>query len=196
MLNKKRKGRLFIISAPSGAGKTTLCHAVLAKLSQIVPSISYTTRAPREGESTGKDYHFVSPQKFKSMIEEQAFAEWAIVHGYYYGTSKSLIEKSMQEGKDVLLSIDIQGADQLRKLYSDAVSVFINPPSLRELKNRLIERKSDSETTIQKRLEVAKKEIAAAPSYQFQVVNDDFEQALQELISIIESQRESQRHPS
>ena len=161
MLNKKRKGRLFIISAPSGAGKTTLCHAVLAKLSQIVPSISYTTRAPREGESTGKDYHFVSPQKFKSMIEEQAFAEWAIVHGYYYGTSKSLIEKSMQEGKDVLLSIDIQGADQLRKLYSDAVSVFINPPSLRELKNRLIERKSDSETTIQKRLEVAKKEIEA-----------------------------------
>ena len=192
MLNKKRKGRLFIISAPSGAGKTTLCHAVLAKLSQIVPSISYTTRAPREGEATGKDYHFVSPQKFKAMIEEHAFAEWAIVHGYYYGTSKSLIEKSMQEGKDVLLSIDIQGADQLQKLYSDAVSVFINPPSLEELKNRLIERKSDSETTIQKRLEVAKKEIAAAPSYQFQVVNDDFEQALQELNSIIESQR----HPS
>ncbi|MBI3017402.1 MAG: guanylate kinase [Deltaproteobacteria bacterium] len=192
MLNKKRKGRLFIISAPSGAGKTTLCHAVLAKLSQIVPSISYTTRAPREGEVTGKDYHFVSPQKFKAMIEEHAFAEWAIVHGHYYGTNKNLIEKSMQEGNDVLLSIDIQGADQLRKLYSDAVSVFINPPSLKELKNRLIDRKSDSQMTIQKRLEVAKKEIAAAPSYQFQVVNDDFEQALEELISIIKSQR----HPS
>ncbi|MBI2645676.1 MAG: guanylate kinase [Deltaproteobacteria bacterium] len=192
MLNKKRKGRLFIISAPSGAGKTTLCHAVLASLSQIVPSISYTTRAPREGESTGKDYHFVSPQKFKAMIEEHAFAEWAIVHGHYYGTNKNLIEKSMQEGNDVLLSIDIQGADQLRKLYSDAVSVFINPPSLKELKNRLIDRKSDSQMTIQKRLEVAKKEIAAAPSYQFQVVNDDFEQALEELISIIKSQR----HPS
>lgn len=192
MLNKKRKGRLFIISAPSGAGKTTLCHAVLASLSQIVPSISYTTRAPREGEVTGKDYHFVSPQKFKAMIEEHAFAEWAIVHGHYYGTNKNLIEKSMQEGNDVLLSIDIQGADQLRKLYSDAVSVFINPPSLKELKNRLIDRKSDSQMTIQKRLEVAKKEIAAAPSYQFQVVNDDFEQALEELISIIKSQR----HPS
>ena len=189
MLSRKRKGRLFIISAPSGAGKTTLCQAVLSKLSHIVPSISYTTRPSREGEVSGKDYHFVSPQKFKAMIEEHAFAEWAMVHGHYYGTNKSLIEKKMQEGKDVLLSIDIQGADQLRKLYSDAISVFINPPSLKELKNRLVERKSDSETTIQKRLEVAKKEIAAAPSYQFQVVNDDFEKALQELISIIESQR-------
>lgn len=189
MLNKKRKGKLFIISAPSGAGKTTLCRSVLSKLSHIVPSISYTTRAPREGEITGKDYHFVSQQKFKEMIKEGAFAEWAIVHGHYYGTSKSLIEKNMQKGKDVLLSIDIQGADQLRKLYSDAVSVFINPPSLKELKNRLVERKSDSQTTIQKRLEVAKKEIEAASSYQFQVVNDDFEKALRELISIIESQR-------
>jgi len=196
MLNKKRKGKLFIISAPSGAGKTTLCQAVLASLSQLVPSISYTTRSPRKGEVSGKDYNFVSVEKFKEMISECAFAEWAIVHGHYYGTSKSLIEHHMQEGRDVLLSIDIQGADQLRRVYGDAVSIFIQPPSLEELKKRLTERKSDSETTIQKRLDVAKKEMAKASSYQFQVVNDEFEKALRELISIIESQREPQRHCS
>lgn len=189
MSNKKSKGKLFIVSAPSGAGKTTLCRAALSKLSHLVASISYTTRLPRPGELTGKDYHFVSPQTFKTMMEEHAFAEWAIVHGHYYGTSKSLIETNIQEGNDVLLSIDVQGADQLRKLYKDAVSIFIHPPSLEELKNRLVERKSDSETTIQKRLEVAKKEMAEASSYQFQVVNDDFKKALTELLSIIESQR-------
>ena len=196
MLNKKRKGKLFIISAPSGAGKTTLCQAVLASLSQLVPSISYTTRPPRKGEVSGKDYNFVSVEKFKEMIKTHAFAEWAIVHGHYYGTSKSLIEHHMQEGRDVLLSIDIQGADKLRKVYGDAVSIFIEPPSLEELKKRLTDRKSDSETTIQKRLDVAKKEMAVASSYQFQVVNDEFEKALRELISIIESQRGPQGHCS
>ncbi len=189
MLNKKRKGKLFIISAPSGAGKTTLCHAVLAKLSHIVPSVSYTTRPSREGEVSGKDYNFISMAKFKEMIEAHAFAEWAVVHGHYYGTRKSLIEKHMRDGKDVLLSIDVQGAEQLRKIYPDAISVFVQPPSFEELKKRLIERKSDSQTTIQNRLEMAKKEMASAPLYQFQVINDEFEKALQELISIIESQR-------
>ena len=189
MSNKKRKGKLFIISAPSGAGKTTLCRAVLSSLSQMVPSISYTTRPSREGEVSGKDYNFVSVEKFKEMIEDHAFAEWAIVHGHYYGTSKALIEKQMREGKDVLLSIDIQGAEQLRNRYQDAVSVFVQPPSLGELKKRLIERKSDSETTIQKRMDVAKKEMATASAYQFQVINDNFEKALRQLILIIESQR-------
>lgn len=190
MLSKERKGKLFIVSAPSGAGKTTLCRSVLAKLSQIEPSISYTTRPPRVGETHGKDYHFVSQKKFKEMIGEQAFSEWAVVHGHQYGTSKSLIENKMKNGIDVLLSIDVQGADQLRKLYPDAVSIFVNPPSLEELKKRLIERKSDSEITIQKRLEVAQREIGAGASYEFCIVNDDFEKALQELISIIEAQRQ------
>lgn len=189
MSDKKRKGRLIVVSAPSGAGKTTLCQQVLERLSAITKSISTTTRPPRLGEKSGVDYFFVTENEFKKMISEKRFAEWARVHDHFYGTDKKFIEQKIEEGIDVLLSIDVQGGFQLKKHYPEAILIFIHPPSLEELKRRLLKRKLDSEPSIEKRLREAQKELEASKRYECHVVNDEFLKALSELMALIESVR-------
>jgi guanylate kinase len=189
MSNKKKRGRLIIVSAPSGAGKTTLCQEVLLRLKGIIKSISSTTRSPRVGEKHGIDYFFVTESEFKRMISDKQFAEWANVHGHLYGTDKKFIEEKMEKGIDVLLSIDVQGGAQLKKQYPDAMMIFVHPPSLEELKIRLQKRQLDSPQTIKMRLLEAKKEINAAQDYQYHVTNDDFSKALSRLTRLIESAR-------
>lgn len=189
MSNKKRKGRLIVVSAPSGAGKTTLCQQVLERLSAITKSISTTTRPPRLGEKSGVDYFFVTENEFKKMISEKRFAEWARVHDHFYGTDKKFIEQKIEEGIDVLLSIDVQGGFQLKKHYPEAILIFIHPPSLEELKQRLLKRQLDSESSIKKRLREAQKELEASKRYEYHVVNAEFLKALSELMALIESVR-------
>lgn len=189
MSNKQKKGNLFIVSAPSGAGKTTLCQTVLTRIKGIVPSISYTSRPRRGEEVNGRDYYFVTEETFKHMIEKSRFAEWAIVHGCYYGTDRKFLEEKINAGIDLLFNIDVQGAEQLVRHYPDAITVFIHPPSFEELKKRLIQRRSDSEESIEKRLQEARKELQASESYQFHIINDRVEKATAKLIKVIESQR-------
>jgi len=189
MSNSQKPGNLIIISAPSGAGKTTLCRAVLSRMKNIVPSISYTTRPSRSNEKNGVDYYFISENLFKGMIEKNEFSEWALVHGYYYGTQKSFLEENIQNGRDVIFNIDVQGAKNLKKQYPEAVTIFIHTPSFEELKKRLIGRKSETEKSIQKRLADAEAELKSSSAYEFHVVNDDVEKAVSQLISIIESKR-------
>lgn len=189
MSNKKNKGRLIIVSAPSGAGKTTLCQEVLLRLKGIIKSISSTTRSPRVGERHGIDYFFVTESEFKKMISDRHFAEWANVHGYFYGTDKKFIDEKMNRGIDVLLNIDVQGGGELKKQYPDAIMIFIHPPSLEELKIRLLKRQLDSEEMIEKRLLEAQKELKASSEYQYHITNDDFSKALSELTRLIESVR-------
>lgn len=189
MSNKKKRGKLIIVSAPSGAGKTTLCQEVLLRLRGITKSISSTTRSPRAGEKNGVDYFFVTETEFKKMITEGRFAEWANVHGCFYGTDKKFIADKMNSGVDVLLSIDVQGGEQLKKKHPDAVMIFVHPPSLEELKIRLLKRQLDSEQTIEKRLIEAEKELKASSAYQYHIINYDFSKALSELTQLIESAR-------
>ena len=189
MLSKERNGKLFIVSAPSGGGKTSLCRRVLKEMSGIVPSISFTTRKPRLKEINGEDYHFIDEKNFKEKIRDHFFAEWAIVHDYYYGTSKSFVEDQTSRGVDVLLSIDVQGGSQLCKRYKNAVTIFIHTPSFEELKKRLIKRRSESVSSLEKRLGDAEIELQESKSYQYQIINDVFEKALSELISVIELER-------
>jgi len=179
---------LFIISGPSGAGKTTLVRRVLVDLENIDFTISHTTRKIRNGEEEGKDYYFISDDEFKKMIEEDKLAEWAIVHGSYYGTSKREIEKKGVKG-DLLLDIDIQGAQQMRKRAKKAIFIFILPPLFQELKRRLEFRSLESSASIQNRLENAQKEIRHYNQFDYIVVNDDLEKAVLELESIIRCTR-------
>jgi guanylate kinase len=170
--------RLIVISAPSGAGKTTLCRKLLKDFKNLVLSISFTTRAPRGQEKHGTDYFFVSPEEFKKQIEANRLAEWAQVHGNYYGTSKDFIEASFGQGKSVLLDIDVQGAESLSKAYpKETVKVFISPPSLDELENRLRARGTDSEETIQKRLKNAREEIEKSKHFHHIILNDSLDHA-------------------
>lgn len=189
MSNKKQRGKLIIVSAPSGAGKTTLCQEVLLRLQGITKSISSTTRPPRAGEKNGVDYFFITEGEFKKLISEGCFAEWANVHGHFYGTDKKFIEENMKRGMDVLLPIDVQGGVQLKKQYSDAIMIFVHPPSLEELEDRLQRRQLDSKETIEKRLLEAKKELKASSEYQYHITNDDFSKALSKLTRLIESAR-------
>lgn len=178
-----KTGKLIIVSAPSGAGKTTLCQRLLQDFPQIiVPSISFTTRQPRGEETHGVHYHFTTQEEFKKGIQENQFAEWALVHGNYYGTGKKIIEKSFKEGKYVLLNIDVQGAHSLRSVYpSQNISIFIAPPNLKELEQRLRKRGTDDEKTIQKRLVNAQDEMKKSGEFDKVIVNDTLEKAYQEL---------------
>lgn len=177
--------KLIVISAPSGAGKTTLCQKLLEDLKdRLVLSISTTTRAPRGQEKNGVEYHFVSHEEFKKDIEDGFFAEWAQVHGNYYGTSKRTIESAFRSGKSVLLDIDVQGAASLRKAFPlSSALIFIAPPSMQELEKRLRIRGTDTEETIQKRLQNARNEIARQDEFDCVIVNDDFTAAYAELVS-------------
>jgi len=180
-----RRGHLFIISAPSGAGKTTLAKAVLGRLPDILYSVSYTTRQPRAGEIDGVDYHFISKQDFKKGIKENRWAEWAEVYGNYYGTSGSFINKGLSSARDILLDIDVQGTIQILERYPDSVTIFILPPSMDILKKRIEMRGTESSSVIKRRLMTAKKEIAQKHLYRHVIVNDTLPEAIEELIAII-----------
>ena len=182
-------GNLFIITAASGAGKTSLVRALLAADSQIKLSISYTTRQPRPGEVNGVDYHFVDDATFLKMLDEGDFLESAHVHGARYGTSKTRVNEALHQGDDLILEIDWQGAAQVRNLYPEAISIFILPPSMPELEARLRGRRQDSEEVIAKRLAAARDEMSHVGEFDYVTINDDFEVALHDLMAIIRSTR-------
>lgn len=185
----KREGILFVISAPSGAGKTSLCKEIIDFFPGLRHSVSYTTRPPRPGETDGIDYHFVSPETFSAMATEGAFAEWAEVHGNCYGTAISTLESCRAAGQDVLLDIDCQGAAQLKKSWEQGVFIFVLPPSFDELRRRLRGRNTDAPEVIERRIANARGEIREASWYDYLVINDDFPVALEQLKGIFLAER-------
>lgn len=189
-----QSGNVFVISAPSGAGKSSLVKALCDKDPKIKLSISHTTRNKRPGDLHGVHYYFVSKTEFEAMLNEQEFLEHAIVYDNHYGTHKDTINNLIQNGDDIILEIDWQGARQVRKLLPEATLIFILPPSLNELENRLKNRKTDSNENINKRLNEASKEIAYAKYFDYAIINDDFSIALHHLYSIILVQRLKTKH--
>ena len=183
------RGRLFIVSGPSGTGKTTLCSAVLNRFPDMLYSVSYTTRKPRNGEQNGIDYHFIKKKDFKDKIKSGKWAEWAEVHGNYYGTSAQLLDKGLDSGRDILLDIDVQGTIRLLERYHESVTIFIMPPSIEELKRRLKLRNTDSGEVIARRLENAKMEMAKKDLYLHVIINDQLSEAIEQLIAVIENYR-------
>jgi len=179
------RGRLFIISAPSGAGKTTLCHAILKKFPNLYYSISHTTREPRTGEKNGVDYFFITDNEFKNKIEKGTWTEWAQVHDHFYGTSAQFIDRHLSAGKNILLDIDVNGAKQILCRYPHSITIFIMPPTFETLRQRLIKRGGDSEQVIAKRLKNAGTEIAQKTWYKHIVVNDSLTEAIETLSAII-----------
>lgn len=182
-------GNLFVVVAPSGAGKTSLVNALLERERNIRLSVSYTTRAPREGEADGRDYHFVDRDRFEKMIAAGDFLEHASVYDNYYGTSRSWIESELRGDHDVLLEIDWQGAAQVRSLFADMKGVFILPPSFSELRRRLQGRGTDSADTIERRMASAREEISHVLEFEYIIVNDRFEEALQDLLGVVRAAR-------
>ncbi len=182
-------GQLFVVAAPSGAGKSSLVKALMELDAQVHPSISHTTRAPRGQEKHGREYYFVSPAEFDEMVLNNAFIEWANVHGQRYGTSKKTIEERISKGADVILEIDFQGAIQIRKIFSNAVLIFILPPSWEELRSRLERRGEDSPEVIELRLKNAELEVAQAKEFDFVIINESFDRALFDLKAIVHAQR-------
>lgn len=182
-------GTIFIVVAPSGAGKTSLVAALLEAEPTVGLSVSHTTRPARAGEIDGKHYHFVSRQVFETMIANGDFLEHAEVYGNYYGTSSAWIRSRLEAGQDILLEIDWQGARQVRREFPEAVGIFIVPPSIEELERRLRGRATDSEEVILRRLASARNEIDMLPEYDYMVVNDDFDRARRDLISIVHARR-------
>lgn len=182
-------GILYIVSAPSGAGKTSLVSALLAADPLVLKSVSYTTREARPGEVEGLDYHFVSAEEFSRMQADGDFLESALIYGNSYGTSKSWVEKQTAQGRDILLEIDWQGAAQVRKLVPQSVSIFILPPSLAHLEDRLRKRAQDSEASIVRRLGTAREEISHVTEFDYVIINEDFNRAAQDLISVIQAER-------
>ena len=182
-------GNLFVVAAPSGAGKSSLVKALRELDSEVMPSISHTTRAPRGQEKHGREYFFVSDAEFDAMIAQNAFLEWANVHGHRSGTSRAAIEGKIAEGGDVILEIDYQGAFQIKKLFANAILIFILPPSLEELRARIERRGEDSPEKIDLRMTNARTEIAQAREFDFVIINELFEKALFDLKAIIHAQR-------
>ncbi len=188
----KRRGRIFVVSAPSGSGKTTLCDRLVKKDRSLVQSVSMTTRRPRRGERNKRDYFFVTEKKFKDTIRKNGFLEWAGNFGHLYGTPRKFVAGKLKKGKDVILSIDVQGAMQVKKTCPNAAFIFIAPPSLGELKKRLKKRNTEHHTSIAKRLSVAKRELKYIPKYDYVVVNDSIKKALAKLKAVILKEREKQ----
>jgi guanylate kinase len=185
----KRTGRLFVVTAPSGAGKTSLIDAVMRDDPSLKISVSYTTRAPRPGETEGVDYHFVDEPTFRAMRERGDFLESAEVHGNHYGTAKRVILDAVAKGEDLILEIDWQGAQQVRRFYPDCVGIFILPPSIEELERRMRGRGQDAEAVIRRRVANAREELTHAGEFKYAIINKDFETARRELASIIERER-------
>jgi guanylate kinase len=182
-------GNLFIVTAPSGAGKTSLVNALLEKEPHLKRSISYTTRAPRPGEVDGVDYHFINEAGFMQMLEAADFLESAEVHGARYGTSQRWVEEVLRSGEDILLEIDWQGAAQVRKLFPHMVSIFILPPSVEELENRLHKRGQDAPEVITRRMANAREEISHLSEFDYVIINDNFNDALLDLQAVIRARR-------
>ena len=185
----KREGLILILSAPSGAGKTSLCRELFKIFPDMKESVSYTTRTPRVGEIEGEAYHFVSHAEFERMVKEDAFAEWALVHGNMYGTALRTLEEARKSGIDLVLDIDCQGALRLKEQFDGGVYVFIMPPSMDELRHRLEHRSTDVQEVIERRISRAADEIKEARWYDYIIINDDFEVACQELASIVTAHR-------
>jgi len=184
----ERRGVLFVVSAPSGAGKTTLCKELVTTVPGVHPSISYTTRKPRPGEVHGREYYFVDEQVFQAMAERNDFAESARVYGHFYGTPRQALTDMMDKGLDVLLEIDTQGAMQIKKKFSDGVYIYILPPSIDALRIRLVQR-GDAPEEIQRRMQKARQEILNYREYDYIVRNEDLKQASQELQAIVRAER-------
>jgi guanylate kinase len=182
-------GNLFVVAAPSGAGKSSLVNALLELDTRVQPSVSHTTRPPRGQEKHGREYFFVSPKEFDDMVLADAFVEWAFVHGQRYGTSKKAIEERIAQGADVILEIDFQGALQIKRIFANAVLVFILPPSLEELRSRLERRGEDAPDVIALRLANAAEEMAQVREFDFVIINELFERALFDLKAIVHAQR-------
>jgi guanylate kinase len=185
----ERRGILFIVSAPSGTGKTTLCKQIAATVPGIWHSISYTTRQPRPGEEHGREYFFIEEKAFQGMIERNEFLEYAHVYGHWYGTPRKALMDKMEQGIDVLLEIDVQGAMQIKKRFEDGVYIFILPPSMEALRARLQSRASDSPEEIHRRLQKVKEEVWSYREYYYIVRNDDLAQSLRELQCIFIAER-------
>jgi guanylate kinase len=182
-------GNLFVVAAPSGAGKSSLVKALLELDSHVQPSVSHTTRAPRGQEKHGREYFFVSEPEFDAMVKADAFVEWAHVHNNRYGTSKKSIEERMAQGADVILEIDFQGAIQIKNIFSNAISIFILPPSWEELRSRLERRGEDAPEVIETRMTNAAQEVAHAEKFDFVIINELFDRALFDLKAIVHAQR-------
>jgi len=193
-------GLLFVVTAPSGAGKSSLIKGLLAAERGVALSVSYTTRPPRPGELDGREYHFVGLREFEAMLERGEFLESAEVHGHRYGTSQKAIEKARASGLDLVLEIDWQGAEQVRRLHPDAIGVFILPPSMRELERRLRARAQDADAVIRRRLENAVEEMQHAVEFKYAIINNNFDDALLDLRAVVRAERlavarQLARHP-
>jgi guanylate kinase len=182
-------GSLFMVTAPSGAGKSSMVNALLAQEPNIKLSVSFTTRPPRPGEENGREYHFITKEEFLERKDKDEFLEYAEVHGNFYGTSKTLIAHEIDSGTDVLLEIDWQGAQQVKKRFQNAVGIFILPPSIKALEERLKKRGQDDSEVITRRILAAGGEIAHAPEFEYVIINQDFAHALSELRSIVTASR-------
>ena len=178
-------GNLYVVAAPSGAGKTTLVKLLLEQERDIRLSVSYTTRAPRAGEENGREYNFTDVSSFRAMIDQNEFLEWAEVHGNYYGTSKTWIVNQIAAGNDVLLEIDWQGAQQVRALFPEAIGIFILPPSMAELERRLTGRGTDAQEVIARRLAAAQAEMRHVGEFDYVIINDQLDQALEDLRAVV-----------
>jgi guanylate kinase len=190
---KLSKGNLYIITAASGAGKTSLVKAVVNEHPNIKVSISFTTRPPRSGEIDGRDYFFIDESTFRIMVKNQEFLESAKCHGAFYGTSKSTVKKAIEKGEDIILEIDYQGASSVKKLFPDSISIFIIPPSIKTLENRLNKRGQDSKENIKLRITAARNEMSHLENFDYVTINDNFEKALYELKAIIKSKPEANK---
>jgi guanylate kinase len=193
-------GLLFVVTAPSGAGKTSLINALLADDRGLTLSVSYTTRRPRPGEQNGREYHFVDLPRFEAMLERGEFLESAEVHGHRYGTSQKVIDEARARGRDLVLEIDWQGAEQVRRLYPDSIGIFILPPSMAELERRLRARAQDAEEVIRRRLKNAAAEMSHAAEFKYAIINNNFDDARQDLRAVVRAERlatgrQLERHP-
>ncbi|MBN1405522.1 MAG: guanylate kinase [Candidatus Omnitrophica bacterium] len=190
----RKKGIIFVISAPSGSGKTTLYNNLLARVKGIARSVSCTTRAPRKGEIDGADYHFISTKKFNELLEKGEFIEHARVFGNFYGTPASPLKKAINNGSNILLSIDVKGAMQIKKMFKDdSVLIFILPPSFKELEERLKKRRTDSKQEIQKRLRIARQELSYLNKYDYAIVNNKLDNAVSQLLAVVTARHNKTR---
>jgi guanylate kinase len=188
-MGEQKEPLVIIVSAPSGSGKTTIVNSLLKKVPDITRTISYTTRPPRQDEKDGEDYFFISEEEFRKKIDMGEFIEWEKNFGSYYGTARSQVEEAIAGGRDIILSIDVKGAKTVKKIHPESISVFIMPPSMDELASRLRNRKTDKEKQVSIRLEESSREMNEAGEYDYLVVNDELEKAVNELETIVEAER-------